>query len=186
MSTSKNIVILGASGSIGQQALDVVRQHPDKLKVVGLAVHSAKDKLEAAAQEFGIDEKIVVSDFENAEDAAQALQKMVTSDDVDIVVNAISGAAGLAASFETLQAGKRLALANKESLVVGGDLLMPMSKGNLLPIDSEHGAIFQCLVGEDACLIHKIHLTASGGPFFGKKVEELQNITAAEALKHPT
>lgn len=186
MSTIKNIVVLGASGSIGQQTLDVVRQHSDKLKIVGLAVHSAKDKLEAAAQEFGVQDKIAISDFENTEDAQAAIQKMITSADVDVVVNAISGAAGLVASYETLKAGKRLALANKESLVVGGDLLMPMAGDNLLPIDSEHGAIFQCLVGEDRQEIYKIHLTASGGPFFGKTAADLQDVTAKEALKHPT
>lgn len=182
----KNIVVLGASGSIGQQTLDVVRQHSDKLKIVGLAVYSAKDKLEAAAQEFGVQDKIIISDFENTEDAQAAIQKMITSADVDVVVNAISGAAGLVASYEALKAGKRLALANKESLVVGGDLLMPMAGDNLLPIDSEHGAIFQCLAGEDRQEIYKIHLTASGGPFFGKTAADLQNVTAKEALKHPT
>ncbi len=186
MSNAKNIVVLGASGSIGQQTLDVVRQHADKLKIVGLAVYSAKDKLDAAAQEFGADHKIAISDFENTEDAQAAIQKMITSADVDVVVNAISGAAGLIASYETLKAGKRLALANKESLVVAGDLLMPMAGDNLLPIDSEHGAIYQCLLGEDKKEVYKIHITASGGPFFGMKEEDLQNITAAEALKHPT
>ena len=186
MAELKNIVVLGASGSIGQQTLDVVRQHPDKLKIVGLAVYSAKDKLDAAAQEFDVDQKIAIADFKNPEDAQQAIQKMVTAPNVDVVVNAISGAAGLFASYETLKAGKRLALANKESLVVAGDLLMPMAKDKLLPIDSEHGAIFQCLLGEEKKEVYKINITASGGPFFGKKPEDLQNITAAEALKHPT
>ena len=182
----KNIVVLGASGSIGQQTLDVVRQHSHKLKIVGLAVYSAKDKLDAASQEFDVDQKIAIADFKNPEDAQKAIQKMVTAPNVDVVVNAISGAAGLFASYETLKAGKRVALANKESLVVAGDLLMPMAGDNLLPIDSEHGAIFQCLLGEEKKEVYKIHITASGGPFFGKKPEDLQNITAAEALKHPT
>ena len=186
MAELKNIVVLGASGSIGQQTLDVVRQHTDKLKIVGLAVYSAKDKLDATAQEFGTDQKIAIADFKNPEDAQQAIQKMVTAPNVDVVVNAISGAAGLFASYETLKAGKRLALANKESLVVAGDLLMPMAKDKLFPIDSEHGAIFQCLLGEEKKEVYKIHITASGGPFFGKKPDDLQNITAAEALKHPT
>ena len=111
-----------------------------------------------------------------------------------MVVNAISGSAGLKTSYITLNAGKTLALANKESLVVGGDLLMPLaneiinneSQTKLLPIDSEHGAIFQCLIGEEKSKIYKIHLTASGGPFYGESIENLRNITPTEALNHPT
>ena len=119
-------------------------------------------------------------------EATKKIVDIIQDPDVDVVVNSISGSAGLVASFETLKASKCLALANKESLVVGGDLLIPMAKNNLLPIDSEHGAIFQCLTGEEKSNINKIHLTASGGPFYGKTKEELENVTSKDALKHPT
>lgn len=182
----KNIIVLGCSGSIGTQTLDVVRQHSDKLKIVGLVAHSSKDKLEAAAQEFGVQNKILLAEENSEAEATAKIANMICDDDVDIVVNAISGAAGLNASYTTLKNNKRLALANKESLVVGGDLLIPMAKNNLLPIDSEHGAIYQCLIGEEKSTVSKIHLTASGGPFYGKKRADLENVTAADALKHPT
>lgn len=186
MGEIRNIVVLGCTGSIGTQTLDVVRQHSDRLNVVGLVAYSSQEKLEALAKEFSVNQKILLAAVKSDEDKQRAIQKLILSPDVDVVVNAISGAAGLFASFETLKAGKRLALANKESLVVGGDLLIPMAKNNLLPIDSEHGAIFQCLTGEEKSNINKIHLTASGGPFYGKKREDLENVTAADALRHPT
>ena len=194
MSDAKNIIVLGATGSIGQQTLDVVRQHPDKLNVVGLVAYSSKDKLTSAAQEFGVKNCVLVKDEPSENEATKKVLDLIHGDNVDIVVNAMSGAVGLEASYETLLAGKRLALANKESLVVGGDLIMPLAKNikeqsnedKLLPIDSEHGAIYQCLIGEKNSEIFKIHLTASGGPFYGKLTDDLKNITASEALKHPT
>lgn len=194
MSGTKNIIVLGATGSIGQQTLDVVRQHSDKLNVVGLVAYSSKDKLTSAAQEFGVENCILVKEESSENEAAKKVLDLIHGDNVDIVVNAMSGAVGLEASYETLLVGKRLALANKESLVVGGDLIMPLAKkikgqlneDKLLPIDSEHGAIYQCLIGEKNSEIFKIHLTASGGPFYGKLTDELKNITASEALKHPT
>ena len=186
MGKIRNIVVLGATGSIGSQTLDVARQHSDKLKVVGLVAHSSKEKLEAAAQEFGVPNTILVNEENSEAEATAKISKLIENDNVDIVVNAMSGAAGLTASYTTLKNNKRLALANKESLVVGGDLLIPMAKNNLLPIDSEHGAIFQCLTGEEKSNINKIHLTASGGPFYGKTKEELENVTSKGALKHPT
>lgn len=194
MSDAKNTIVLGATGSIGQQTLDVVRQHPDKLNVVGLVAYSSKDKLASASQEFGVKNCVLVKDEPSENEAAKKVLDLIHDDNVDIVVNAMSGAVGLEASYETLLAGKRLALANKESLVVGGDLIMPLAKkikeqsneDKLLPIDSEHGAICQCLIGEKNTEIFKIHLTASGGPFYGKLTDDLKNITASEALKHPT
>ena len=186
MGKIRNIVILGATGSIGSQTLDVARQHSDKLKVVGLVAHSSKEKLEAAAQEFGVTKTILISEEKSEAEATKKIVELIQDPDVDVVVNSISGSAGLVSSFETLKASKRLALANKESLVVGGDLLIPMAKNNLLPIDSEHGAIFQCLIGEEKSNINKIHLTASGGPFYGKTKDELENVTSKDALKHPT
>ena len=178
--------MLGATGSIGSQTLDVVRQHSDKLQVTGLVAYSSKEKLQAAATEFGVKDCILVKDCGSEDEANAQVKALINSKDVDVVVNAISGAVGLVASYETLKAGKRLALANKESLVVAGDLLMPMAGKNLLPIDSEHGAIYQCLLGEQKSEIYKIHITASGGPFFGKTKDELKDVNASDALKHPT
>lgn len=194
MDKKKNIVVLGVSGSIGKQTLDVVRRHNDKLKVVGLTAFSSEKFLKDVASEFNVKNTVLVSNEKNNEEANKKIEEIINLDETEIVVNAISGSAGLIASYSTLKAGKTLALANKESLVVGGDLLMPMVKKikknegklKLLPIDSEHGAIFQCLIGEEKSEIYKVHLTASGGPFYKKLTKDLENITAAEALKHPT
>ena len=118
---------------------------------------------------------------------AQAVVDICHRDDIDVVLVAIVGAAGLAASHAVLASGKRLALANKESLVVGGELLMPMAApGQLLPVDSEHAAIFQCLLGENPCEAHCIWLTCSGGPFYGRSRAELEQVTREQALAHPT
>lgn len=194
MSEVKNIVVLGASGSIGQQTLDVVRKHSDKLNIVGLATFSNRNRLEEAAKEFSVDKIVLINEEKDQAEANKKIEELICQENVDLVVNAISGSAGLEASWTTINSGKTLALANKESLVVGGDLLIPAVKKiknnegklKLLPIDSEHGAIFQCLIGEEKSKINKIHLTASGGPFYGKLNKDLENITADEALKHPT
>ena len=227
MSSKKRIVVLGSTGSIGAQTLDVVRRHPDKLEIVALAVGTRANDLLAQAREFGVchlavgDDRLAgqpVAD-ELAEQArsvepvnanapsslaeafarkgqsegslgfgAEAVANLVHLPEADIVVNALVGAAGLRASYETLRAGKVLALANKESLVVGGDLIMPMATepGRLMPIDSEHGAIYQCLLGEDPREVTRLWVTASGGPFRGRTRAELANITPAQALAHPT
>lgn len=194
------VAILGCSGSIGTQALDVCRQHADKLEVVALSVNSSTDALVSAAQEFDV-RAAVVSDATHANDpalselpegcelsfGAEATCDLARRDDVDCVLVAIVGAAGLEASHAALTSGKRLALANKESLVVGGDLLMPLaSPGQLIPVDSEHSAIYQCYLGEDPKQAHCIWLTCSGGPFYGRTRVELQNVTRADALAHPT
>lgn len=193
------VAIIGCTGSIGQQVLDVCRQHGDKVEVVALSAHSQTASLVAAAREFRVS-CVCVTDAVHAGDTvldelpqgctvlhgAQALVDIVQRDDVDCVVNAVMGAAGLAASYETLRSNKRLALANKESLVVGGDLLMQMARPDqILPVDSEHSAIFQCLVGERAQQPYAIWLTCSGGPFYGWSKEQLEGVTAAQALKHP-
>ncbi|MDO4502015.1 MAG: 1-deoxy-D-xylulose-5-phosphate reductoisomerase [Coriobacteriia bacterium] len=204
----RNIVVLGSTGSIGTQTLDVARRHPDKVRVVGLAVNGSVQTLAEQAREFGV-QRLAVGNAALAGDAAvaglfdgaelgfgaQAVVDLIHHDDVDVVVNALVGAAGLRASYETLKAGKVLALANKESLVVGGDLIMPLAHEldddagfahYLMPIDSEHGAIYQCLLGEDPKEVAKLWVTASGGPFRGKKRADLQGITPAQALAHPT
>lgn len=210
----RRVVVLGSSGSIGTQTLDVVRQHSDKLEIVGLAVNSSIDVLADQAREFGV-HKVAVGNGALADDprcddlreyalsapegvfgvGAQAVLDLVYAPEADVVVNALVGAAGLRASYETLAAGKVLALANKESLVVGGDLIMPLArrldeesgfKHFLMPIDSEHGAIYQCLLGEDPREVSRLWVTASGGPFRGRKRADLERITPAQALAHPT
>lgn len=194
------IAILGCSGSIGTQALDVCRQHADNLEVVALSVNSSTDALVSAAREFNV-RAVAVSDPEHAHDpvlselpsgcelafGAEATCDLARRDDVDCVLVAIVGAAGLEASHAALTAGKRLALANKESLVVGGDLLMPLAApGQLIPVDSEHSAIYQCYLGENPKQAHCIWLTCSGGPFYGRSRSELKSVTRADALAHPT
>ena len=214
---ARRIAVLGSTGSIGTQTLDVARRHPDKIEVVALAVgRRVKEALEQA-EEFGV--RYVASSMDAGEFGAlglevpQGVELAFGSDavtaltqlpEVDVVVNALVGAAGLQASNETLRAGKVLALANKESLVVGGDLIMPLAAkvdelrraeglapahgpaGALMPIDSEHGAIYQCLIGEEAREVERLWVTASGGPFRGKKSCDLKDITARQALAHPT
>lgn len=194
------VAILGCTGSIGTQALDVCRQHADKLKVVALSAHGRTQDLVRYAREFDVGH-VAVTDPAHAGDAVLAeipegcelltgedsAVELARMDACDVVLVSIVGAAGLAASFATLTSGKRLALANKESLVVGGDLLMPLARpGQLLPVDSEHGAIFQCLIGESAREAHCIWLTCSGGPFYGRSVRELVAVTRHDALAHPT
>ena len=199
----KRVVLLGASGSIGVQTLDVIRQHDDKLQLVGVAVHTSCDVALSACREFGC-RQVAVGDESRREDPAvaemremgaeiafgsAAVRDLALMDGADVVVNALVGAAGLEASYMTLRAGRQLALANKESLVVGGELLMPLAHENpglLLPIDSEHGAIFQCLVGEDPTEVARLWVTASGGPFRGMKRDQLSSVTRADALAHPT
>lgn len=194
------VAILGCSGSIGTQALDVCRAHPDKVKVSALAVNTSTRTLVAAAREFGCGH-VAVADEGLRHDAAleelpkgcelgfgrDAVTRLATLPDVDCVIVAVVGEAGIWASHAALVAGKVWAPANKEALVSGGDLLMPLAKpGRVLPIDSEHNAIYQCLVGERRSDVSRIWLTCSGGPFFGRTREELSGVTAAEALAHPT
>ena len=190
-----NVAILGCTGSIGTQALDVCRQHSDKLRVVALSAHSRTKELVAFAREFSVP-RVAVTSFDHVADPflselpagcellmgeSGAIEASL-GDDVDIVL-----AAGLRASYEVLKSGKRLALANKESLVVGGDLLMPMAQPDqLLPVDSEHAAIHQCLRGESIKEAHKIWLTCSGGPFFGRGAQSLETVRPKDALAHPT
>ena len=188
----RNIVVLGSTGSIGTQTLDVVRQNPERLSIVGLAVHGSVDALRQQAREFqvphlAVGDEALAGTVEGAAYGPDAVLALCRLPEVDLVVNALVGAAGLRASYETLKAGKVLALANKESLVVGGDLLMPMSTHEtLLPIDSEHGAIYQCLLGEDPAEVRRLWVTASGGPFRGKTRADLARVTVAQALNHPT
>ena len=194
------VAVLGCSGSIGMQTLDVCRQHADKVQVVALSVHSSTEKLVGAAREFGV-RHVAVSDASHAQDPVlqelpagcelgmgpQAVRDLAVLDDVDCVVSAVVGFAGMRAGLAAVKAGKVLAYANKESIVVGGDLLMPqVTPGQLIPVDSEHSAIYQCLVGERHADLRRIWLTCSGGPFYGRTREQLSKVTAADALAHPT
>lgn len=209
---ARKVAVLGSTGSIGTQTLDVARRHPDKVQVVALAAGKRAAEALAQAVEFGVSRVALGSEPEGVEFPAaidvaigpQAVADLVKLPEVDVVVNALVGAAGLRASYETLRAGKVLALANKESLVVGGDLIMPLAAevdaqrreaglvpahgpaGALMPIDSEHGAIYQCLIGESSREVERLWVTASGGPFRGRTRAELRDITAAQALAHPT
>jgi len=209
----RRIAVLGSTGSIGTQTLDVARRHPDKLKVVALAAGTRVRETLDQAVEFGVrhvafgSTDVATDDVPAGIDVdygAEAVAALVRLQEVDVVVNALVGAAGLKASYETLAAGKVLALANKESLVVGGDLIMPLAArvdeqrraagmapkvgpaGALMPIDSEHGAIYQCLIGERHAEVARLWVTASGGPFRGKTRDQLRDITPAQALAHPT
>lgn len=194
------VAILGCTGSIGTQALDVCRQHADKLEVAALSAHSKTEDLVRFAIEHRV-RHVAVTSADHAGDAVlselpadctlhtgtRAAEELAELDDVDVVLVAIVGAAGLSASHAVLKSGRRLALANKESMVVGGDLLMPMvAPGQMLPVDSEHGAIFQCLLGENPREAHCIWLTCSGGPFYGRSLDELAGVTRHDALAHPT
>lgn len=194
------VALLGCTGSIGKQTLDVVRMHPDKLKLTALAVNSSCEGLVRAAREFDVSHVAVADEARRNDPALAELPKgcelgfgqdsvtrLASLPDVDCVLVAVVGEAGIWASHEALRAGKIWAPANKEALVIGGDLLMTMAKpGRVLPVDSEHNAIYQCLVGERRHDVKKIWLTCSGGPFFGRTREQLASVTAADALAHPT
>ena len=196
----KRVCVLGSTGSIGTQTLDVARRHPEFVKIVALSANTQAELLLEQAREFTV-VHAVLANVEIAEAwrarfaeigatlhaGSEAIVELCNLPEVDMVVNSLVGAAGMQASYATLVAGKQLALANKESLVVGGDVLMPLSTHEtLLPIDSEHGAIYQCLLGEDPAEVTRLWVTASGGPFRGKKAADLQNITVEQALSHPT
>ena len=194
------VALLGCSGSIGTQTLDVIRMHPDKLALTAVAVNSSATKLVSVAREFGVAHAAIADEARRNDPALaelpqgceldfgeDAVTRLATLPDVDCVLVAVVGEAGIWASHAALAAGKIWAPANKEALVIGGGLLMPLAKpGRVLPVDSEHNAIYQCLVGERRRDLRKIWLTCSGGPFFGRTREQLEGVTAAEALAHPT
>ena len=187
------VSILGSTGSIGRSALAVIRRHPDRFRVVALTAHQNADELDAQCREFRPALATLVSGTaQNGwRSGASGLIEAATHPDADIVINAVIGAAGLEATLATLQSGKRLALANKESLVAGGPLVMSALEkggGELIPIDSEHSAILQCCGGlaTECAEVERIILTASGGPFRTLSAIELEQVTPAQALRHPT
>ena len=197
----KRIAILGSTGSIGTQALEVIDQHPAKFKVEVLTAMNQADLLISQAIQYKPSHVVIgdESKYELVKNAlsglnivvhagAKSLEEVVTLNSVDIVLTALVGYAGLLPTVKAIQAGKPIALANKETLVVAGGLIMPLAKKMgvpILPVDSEHSAIFQCLMGETHNPIEKIILTASGGPFRGFTKDQLANVTRAQALKHP-
>ena len=198
----KTLALLGATGSIGTQALEVVRQQPGRFRVAVLSAQRQWELLARQAREFR-PAVVVIGDeslHQNLKAAladqpetevlagAAALADVVTRPEIDIVLTALVGYAGLLPTVAAIRAGKDIALANKETLVVAGELITGLIKQHhvrLLPVDSEHSAIFQCLVGEEQNPIEKIILTASGGPFRGRSAQQMEAVTKAQALKHP-
>ena len=174
----RRVIILGSTGSIGVQALDVVRANPDRFTVVGLGAGANHELLAAQAAEFGVEHTSV-----GATEAAQLARDV----DAEVVLNGITGSVGLEPTIAALESGKTLALANKESLIVGGELVMALAApGQLVPVDSEHSAIAQALRAGEASEVRRLVLTASGGPFRGRSRESLRDVTPREALAHPT
>jgi len=197
----KKLAILGSTGSIGTQALEVIRANPGKFRVSALTARSRSDLLVRQAKEFN-PEKVVIADESKYQEVKQALSglkievltgpdaliEVVQSSETDMVLMALVGFSGLTPTIAAIQAGKDIALANKETLVVAGELVMSMALKNgveILPVDSEHSAIFQCLVGEENNPVEKIYLTASGGPFRGRDSKFLSVVKSKDALRHP-
>jgi 1-deoxy-D-xylulose-5-phosphate reductoisomerase len=192
----RGVALLGSTGSIGRSALNVLDRHADEFRVVALAANRNAAELTSQISKYApavavlVDESASNGTLDRAVRTGNAaLIDAATHPDVDIVINAVVGAAGLEATLAALGAGKRLALANKESLVAGGPLVkaaLHMGGGELVPIDSEHSAILQCLCGSPPAALRRLLLTASGGPFREWPVERLRTVTAEQALRHPT
>ncbi len=201
MSEVKRVAILGSTGSIGTQTLDVIRQHPENFQVEVLTAQNNCDLLIKQALEFQPNAVVITNEskYQVVRDALiphdikvfagpKALAQVVEMETIDVVLTALVGYAGLIPTVHAIKAGKQIALANKETLVVAGEIITQLAKEhavNIYPVDSEHSAIFQCLVGEWHNPIEKIILTASGGPFRGKDREFLASVTKEQALKHP-
>jgi len=174
----RDVVLLGSTGSIGTQALDVVRAHPDRFRVVGLTAGGSQKELFAAQVE-----EFAPAFADLGEDASVEAASM----ECDLVLNGITGAVGLRPTLAALDAGTTLALANKESLIIGGPVVTARARpGQIVPVDSEHSALAQCLRGGRAEEVRRLVLTASGGPFRGRSREDLHDVTPAQALAHPT
>jgi 1-deoxy-D-xylulose-5-phosphate reductoisomerase len=197
----KKVLILGSTGSIGVNTLNVIRQFPERFSVAALTVNTRIDLLEPQIHEFK-PPVVVVKDEKLAEELRKKLTikcdvlsgidgliSVAANLDYDILLGAMVGFAGFAPTLEAIKRGKRIALANKETLVVGGEIVTDLCKkhnSEIIPVDSEHSAIYQCLVGEEINSVNKIILTASGGPFLHHSIEELKSVTVNDALNHPT
>ena len=200
MVNQRSLTILGATGSVGKSALDLVRERPDRFKIKGLTAHTNFESLARLALEFRPD-RVVIADetyYTQLKDCLSGTDIVVHAGQdalfalaavpVDCIVGAIVGIAGLGAVHSAIQAGQKIALANKETLVVAGHILMPMLRktgASILPVDSEHNAIFQCLKGESGEVIKDVVLTASGGPFRQMSREQMRSVNLQQALKHP-
>ena len=197
----RRIILLGSTGSIGTQTLDVVRNNPNELEVVGLAANTRVEEVEKQVREFK-PKYVCMYDEKAAKDLAvrisdlglkvysgmEGLLEIVSVPEADTVLTAVVGMIGIQPTIRAIESGKDIALANKETLVCAGHIIMPLAeskKVQILPVDSEHSAIFQSLNGEPKDKLEKILLTASGGPFRGRKIDDLKDMTAADALKHP-
>ena len=197
----KNIVVMGSTGSIGTQTLEIIRSHPDELSAVALTANSSVDMIEKQAREFS-PKLVAMYDEQSAKELAHALAdtgitvvsgmegliEAATFDEADTVLTAMVGMIGIRPTIAAIKAGKDIALANKETLVCAGHIIMPLIREHdvsLYPVDSEHSAIFQSLHGEDHDAVERIILTASGGPFRTCTYEELRGMKAEDALKHP-
>jgi len=206
MSHVKRIIILGSTGSIGRQTLDVISAMPERMRVVGLAANSNAELLLQQARQFNVKDVALLDTHAQKQDSRyltaeivndgrrllwgpEGLEQLVRECECDMVVSALVGAAGLRPTLAAICAGIDVALANKETLVAAGRLVMRAVRDHnvrLLPVDSEHSALFQCLVGEKAEAVKRIILTASGGPFRNATMQELRTVTAEQALSHPT
>lgn len=197
----RKVAILGSTGSIGTQALDVIRQHRDMFEVELLTANNSSEKLIEQAIEFDVN-SVVICNEARYKEVADALQPhfikvftgmdsvcdLVTGDNIDIVLTSMVGFSGLRSTIAAIEAGKTIALANKETLVAAGQIVMDLAARKnvrIFPVDSEHSAIFQCLMGSAGADVEKIHLTASGGPFRTWAKEDIAKATRAQALKHP-
>ena len=201
MKNNKSIAVIGSTGSIGRQTLDIIAQHPDKFSAEVLTANTQADLLIEQALQFNPNVVVIADKTQYAKvkealshtdikvfAGKESIDDVVQMECVDIVLMALVGFAGLSPTIKALEKGKLVALANKETLVVGGECVMRLAKQNntaILPVDSEHSAIFQCLIGEIGNKIEKIYLTASGGPFRTYNKEELSKVTVAQALNHP-
>lgn len=197
----KRIAILGSTGSIGKQSLEVISCHPELFEVEVLTANNNVDLLVSQAKKYQPNAVVIGNPdkYRIVKEALQnepvkiyagmnALNQIVQMETIDLVITAMVGYSGLIPTWHAVKAGKNVALANKEALVVAGEIITSLAKENqvdILPVDSEHSAIFQCLIGEVANPVEKIYLTCSGGPFHGKSVEELKNVTVEDALAHP-
>ncbi len=197
----KHIAILGSTGSIGTQTLEVIEKHPDRFELEVITAHKNADDLIRQSRKFLPNHVVIADDrqYSRVRDelsdlpvkvygGSESLEQIVRMDSIDMVLSALVGFSGLRPTLSAIEAGRDIALANKETLVVAGDLVMreaALNRVNIIPVDSEHSAIFQCLAGEDLRQAEKIILTASGGPFLGMRREQLERVSPKEALKHP-
>ena len=195
----KNILLLGATGSIGESVLSVISQNKESLNLFGISLNKNILKSQKILKEYSPD-YIFIDDHDSFKSLASEdserylndegdLEKLINKEEIDIIVCATSGFAGLKAAYIAAKTGKKILLANKESIVAGGDLILPLAKKNnseIIPIDSEHNAIFQCLSGENGTEdVKRITITASGGPFINTPIKELKHVTVEDALNHP-